>query len=110
MDILKIFIFLFALFVATQADQCKFQKGENLSPSQLMACFNMIALDNTVKNKTMNQLNNMIQFYSFTNLVNSSVPPYFVQVDLQKELGKIMEKEFQNDFLFHQEINQLFSS
>ena len=96
-----------------QNELCRFESTNSALPSNwsyatiehVRHCFQSIPLNEIVVRKTIEQLKNSLDFYSFLSLIRQSGSPYFTSVDLQNELEKIsLESNWTNDYEFHMKI------
>ena len=110
MDFKLIFFVLF-LICQVKSDACTFNTTNgSISPTQIMACFNLIPFNSTLRDLTLAEMNKVVDLYSYTDIVKSgSGPPYNINVDLRAELAALAGQTFSNDFLFHLKLNQIFA-
>jgi hypothetical protein len=66
-------------------------------------------LDPTVKAQTLAQLYQLIDLYAFTDVVANSGEPFYMNVDLRAELNRISQTSYSSDYLFHDDLRELFS-
>ncbi|UJR21200.1 hypothetical protein I4U23_024297 [Adineta vaga] len=92
-----VFLILFLSYqtsTANQFDPCTFNSTNPALPSswsyssidQVRRCFENIPTNTSIMNETMKQLFNSLDFYSFLSIVRESNAPYYMSVDLQKDL------------------------
>ena len=77
-----------------------------VSPARLQACYATMPLDNIVRTNAVNVLRSLTAMYQFSDLAVNSGAPYYIQVDLNAELGRMAAVPYASDYGFHSDVQR----
>ncbi|KAJ6237693.1 peptidase s41 family protein [Anaeramoeba flamelloides] len=89
-------------------DPCQITEKVLFKPAEISSCFDSLDYDQDRATKTIDTLQQIVSQYIFKDLSKDSGPPFNIQIDLDEELAQIAKTKYDNDFLMHQAINNVF--
>ncbi|KAJ6240619.1 peptidase s41 family protein [Anaeramoeba flamelloides] len=90
------------------SDPCQITEKVLFRPTEISSCFDSLDYDQDRATKTIDTLQQIVSQYIFKDISKDSGPPFNIQIDLDEELGQIAKTKYDNDFLMHQAINNVF--
>jgi hypothetical protein len=117
LKVLTLFVLAASLLGDVSADPCVIpstyvglEKRVFASVDTLMACFNSIPADQSRISYTISVLRQLVDLYSFTDVLKADLAPWHMTIDLNARLDEISKKNYNNDYDFHSDLNRLFNS
>lgn len=77
--------------------------------ADLIDCFTSIPYNSARNTATVAQLRYMADLYGFTDLVNQTLPPWNINVDLNSGIDAILTASYSNDYSFHVAVANLLN-